>query len=171
MKGLGEQHAKIRVYIENPPPLSKYQSLTAIKPMNSGEIYSIAQQTGNHWRKIFNVYSKLIFELSPQQFTCWQMLRDEFLLQKDSQLALIFSQPSLVEMTTQSGNSNAIHIIMGKTYATKLNIAQNAFWLNEYFAIHQEEQIIVCPYFDYRQLSNIKITQLVNLIKQLSATF
>ena len=57
---------------------------------------------------------------------------------------------------------------MGKTYANKLGLAEQALWLNEFFAINKTTNTIVCPYFDYRQLSNIKISQLANLIKKLA---
>lgn len=60
------------------------------------EIADIADETSTHWRKIFNVYAKLLFELSPEKFTCWQDLRDSLLLQAESNHCLLFSAPDLL---------------------------------------------------------------------------
>lgn len=163
--GLGNANAAIKVYIENRPPLPFYQELTHCYALQSGDIANIAEQTGNHWRKIFNVFAKLEFERSPQQFTSWQQLRDETLLQVKSQQCLVFSSPTAPLIANDKAS---IHILMGKTYATKQGLATQCYWLNEYFAINEQQRLIICPYFDYRQLSNIKITQLVKLITSLS---
>ncbi len=161
--GLGSIDAPIYIYIENTPPLPFYQQLDGMHLMQQDEIFNIAQQTGNHWRKIFNVFAKLEFERSPQSFTQWQHLRDEQLLQENAPQCLLFNGSEIVAKTP-----NKIHIVMGKTYAAKLAVAQQCLWLNEFFAIDEKRKIIICPYFDYRQLSNLKISQLARLIDQLS---
>ncbi|XQW84170.1 DUF6942 family protein [Thalassotalea piscium] len=161
MIAIGNHSATIKVFIENRPPLAPYQTLDHCLPLHSQEIDTICKETGNHWRKIFNVYAKLVFELSPSAFNTWQQLRDLSLLQKDSNQCLIFSPPKLHEHTDD------VTIIMGKGYATKLGIAQKCEWLTPSFAINPALKLIICPYFDYRQLSNVKISQLVALIKQL----
>lgn len=172
MIGLGNKNASLHVYIENIPPLAMYQELTQVKAMKKGDIKMIADLTGNHWRKIFNVFAKLLFELQPQQYPTWQALRDEHLLQANSDQLLLFSPPVQNNKPTnnqpKTKQSNIITIIMGKTYANKLGLAEQALWLNEFFAINKTTNTIVCPYFDYRQLSNIKISQLANLIKKLT---
>ncbi|WOH38666.1 hypothetical protein RI844_05465 [Thalassotalea fonticola] len=165
--GFGNESARIKVYIDNRPPLEQYQQLSKVVPIQAGEILEIGRLTGNHWRKIFNVYAKLCFELSPSSFNTWQVLRDQQLLQKGSQQALLFNQTSFHQYTKQS-SADDIHIIMGRTFASSL-INNNQFsadllWLNEEFAINKTFRLIVCPYFDYRQLSNIKISYLVTLI-------
>ncbi|XPF93758.1 DUF6942 family protein [Colwellia sp. RE-S-Sl-9] len=170
--GLGNINANLRVYIENIPPLPQYQNLTLVNPMQNGDIQQIGQLTGNHWRKIFNVFAKLLFEYHPEKFVTWQNLRDESLLQKQSNACLLFSGVTFEEIKLEdvhSTESKMITIIMGKTYANKLGIDKHCYWLSESFAINATKNIIICPYFDYRQLSNIKITQLVQLIKQLEA--
>lgn len=169
--GFGATNAKIQVYIENTPPLPEYQELSLIKPLEVNDVARIGQLTGNHWRKIFNVFAKLLFEYSPNNFTTWQSLRDEYLLQVQSNEQLIFSPISYEEIITKKDDQsyNVISLIMGKTYANKLGIDEYCYWLSESFAINTKKRIIICPYFDYRQLSNIKITQLVQLIKQLEA--
>ena len=172
MIGLGNKNASLHVYIENIPPLAMYQELTQVKAMKKGDIKMIADLTGNHWRKIFNVFAKLLFELQPQQYPTWQALRDEHLLQANSDQLLLFSPPeqpnNVANNHQQLKPPNIITIIMGKTYANKLGLAEQALWLNEFFAINKTTNTIVCPYFDYRQLSNIKISQLANLIKKLT---
>lgn len=191
--GLGNDNAKIIFYIRNRPPLATYQNLNSVKPLIPGEISHICQETGNHWRKIFNVYAKLLFELSANKFSSWQQLRDEQLLQAQSQHCLLFSAPNLTPNLTPSCTTNTapyrhktsnpqtahtadfttampeekLHIVLGKGYAQELNLCRESTWLSDDFAINPEIGLIICPYFDYRQLSNVKITQLAGLIKQL----
>ncbi|WP_415886291.1 DUF6942 family protein [Neptuniibacter sp. QD37_6] len=159
--GLGAQGFEIAIYIANRPPIEPYPALDHLRPLTSGEIKHIADQTGNHWRKIFNVSAKFLFELQNDvEFKTWQALRNQSLYQAESPMALLFSKPDLTE-------SNRIHIIAGKTYAQELGL-ENLLWLDPYFAINKDNKVIVCPYLDYRQLSNARISQLVGLVKNLS---
>ncbi|KGJ99617.1 DUF6942 family protein [Thalassotalea sp. ND16A] len=173
ISGLGELSAPLKVYLDNRPPLEQYQSLVTMQPMVTEEISDIGRLTGNHWRKIFNVYAKLCFELAPKHFHSWQELRDRALLQKGSEQALLFNQPSFNHIFDAANDANTtdIHIIMGRTYAARLvqplPFSQHLLWLDKDFAINPKKRLIICPYFDYRQLSNVKITQLVKLIKTL----
>ena len=171
--GLGNIAAKINVYIENSPPLVQYQSLSVCRPLQIGEIKMIADLTGNHWRKIFNVYAKLVFELIPQDYETWQAFRDKALLQQHSNESLLFNlAPENVfeHFLSQHNVRKNISIIMGKTYATKLGLAQACHWLSDGFAVNTEKKLIICPYFDYRQLSNLKISTLCQLINSLTNT-
>jgi hypothetical protein len=156
--------------------------------MQVGEIKMIADLTGNHWRKIFNVYAKIVFELRNPSYKSWQEFRDNALLQRNCNENLLFNLPIQIilknllpeniapenlppENTTHKNISqNNISIIMGKTYATKLGLSQECHWLSTDFAINPDKKLLICPYFDYRQLSNIKITKLCQLIKSLSET-
>ena len=87
--GLGCEKYTIAVYIENRPPLYEYKALEEITPVTTGEISAIGQQCGNGWRKVFNVYAKLLFALDKEQFgftklaATWQAYRDRFLFQKN----------------------------------------------------------------------------------------
>jgi hypothetical protein len=163
--GLGSLQAKIYFYIKNRPPLSQYQNLSTIKVISQSEISHIGNETGNHWRKIFNIYAKLMFELAPEHFSRWQTLRDEHLLQK-SEHCLLFSPPAIANNKIANEESK-IHIVLGKGYAEQLELADKCTWLSNDFAVNFEDKLIICPYFDYRQLSNIKIAQLCRLIQQL----
>lgn len=178
--GLGDDSASIKVYIANRPPLLEYEELEWMKPMTGGEIKRIADQTGNHWRKVFNVYAKFVCELDSKlkqfetaDFSTWQEYRDQRLLQTHSNLALMFSPPVL-------GDNETIPIVMGKGYFKDLGFepddiegmswegSMNADGSEGDFAIWPEKKLIMCPYFDYRQLSNIKIEKLVGLVASLT---
>lgn len=163
--GLGDPEASLIVYINKRPPLDEFDELDDIRAIRKNEISQIATLTGNHWRKIFNCYAKLAFELNnpawqikDKGLAVWQQLRDEHLLTNNCDLLLSFSPPDLT-------NKSIIKIICGKTYFNDLSLALSVDWLDEHFAINREHQLLVSPYFDYRQLSNQRITQLADLIK------
>ncbi len=180
--GFGTDNYQVAVYIANRPPIYEYQQLDQLTALTTGEITNIGQQCGNGWRKVFNVYAKLLYALDKEQFNfatfapTWQKYRDDFLLQTHSQTSLLFSAPQLKQLKPlkqpkQNSNQKAVHIIMGKTHAKSLlstgELDIELIWLNNEFAINRSQRVIVCPYFDYRQLSNIKIEWLAELIKGL----
>lgn len=154
--GLGDINARFNVYIANRPPLDEYQYLVGMQFMKDGDIARIAQQTGNHWRKIFNVYAKLAFALKAEGFATWQLYRDAFLLRENSSQALLFSEPDL----SQAG----LHIVMGRTYAKTLPLDAKLIAVDADFQIDKNKRLLVVPYFDYRQLSNEKLLRLQALI-------
>jgi hypothetical protein len=166
MIGIGDTECSfLNVYIANRPPLDEYSSLEQLKPLNKHEITFIAQQTGNHWRKIFNVFAKFMFSYFTRQkiqleASSWQDYREKNLLQLGSNLRLLFTKPNL--------NENVVHVIMGKQYAIDLGYHEDLHTgmlrLDSDFVIWPEKKLIVCPYFDYRQLSNIKIDRLIDLV-------
>jgi len=159
----------IKVYLENRPPLAEYLDVDVINHLPVGEIKRIADETGNHWRKIFNVYAKLIYCFAEMthdslllKYSSWQEYRDQALLQWGSDTELCFEH-LLIERSPLS----AIHIVMGKSFSERILEGTTIEWLDKDFAINREQSIIVCPYFDYRQLSNIKIQTLAELILSL----
>ncbi|MFK3873679.1 MAG: hypothetical protein ACJAVX_001107 [Pseudoalteromonas rhizosphaerae] len=167
--GFGDPTFKVAVYIANVPPMPQYTNLSTVTACADGQIASINQACGNGWRKVFNVYAKVLFALPSEHYhfaklaPTWQHYRDEQLLQPNSQTALLFSPPVL-------NNNNTLHIIAGRTYAKALlqqgHLKCQLQWLDEEFAIDKVNKLIVCPYFDYRQLSNIKIARLSQLVAQ-----
>lgn len=192
--GLGANQARVNVYIGNRPNYQNFPIIDQLQALNDGDIEAINRECGNGWRKVFNVYAKLIFawrsadatlnaQLTGAKCQSWQAYRDHFLLQELSQTALIF--PPL-EINSQSvpvhvdprhnGNEGvaSFHIIMGRNYAKSMLAdtanAQtlNLHWLDQEFAIDCKARTVVCPYFDYRQLSNIKIIRLVELLMSLN---
>ncbi|MFY8274889.1 DUF6942 family protein [Pseudoalteromonas sp. SSDWG2] len=163
--GFGDEKATIRVYVKNRPRLIQYQQLDTVLPLNKHLIEQINSEAGNGWRKVFNVYAKWLFTLQPKSLSLncvqsWQQLRDECLLSAKSKTALLFSDPDL--------STAALHVIAGRQHAKELSgdssLGINLIWLNDEFAIDKENNVIVCPYFDYRQLSNVKIETLCQLI-------
>ncbi|MEP1447022.1 MAG: hypothetical protein ABJK37_12990 [Paraglaciecola sp.] len=171
--GLGDPHAQFRVYIANRPDYADFSSLTTLKPLGKGEIQQIGQACGNGWRKVFNVYAKLVFALKDESLVSlngadtWQAFRDNCLLQDCSNTSLVFSAPQTYPTTGE--NSPSLHIIMGKTYSNSLGLPSSLHWLDNEFAVDVSNKLLVCPYFDYRQLSNLKIIRLVELITQLQS--
>lgn len=178
--GLGQlvPNDGIRVFIANRPPLDIYQQRNNLQPMELGEINEIARLTGNHWRKIFNVYAKIMFALlSPSNslssnISTWQLYRDNTLLQHNSATALLFSKPSVqLEASLNPKKSKIVNLVMGKQHAASLGLDREhnteLVIIDNDFAISKLNNIIVCPYFDYRQLSNIKIDHLIKLINKM----
>lgn len=169
--GFGDSNFNFAVYIANKPNMLEYQTLDETTPLVQGEINVINQACGNGWRKVFNVYAKLLYALDKESFdysektSTWQSYRDKYLLQTQSKTALLFSAPQL------NPNKETVHIICGKGHAKALinsgKLIANLVWLDEEFAIDSENRLIVCPYFDYRQLSNIKIEHLADLLRSL----
>lgn len=161
MIGLGPSQFEIAIYIGNRPDLAEYAELSQLRPLTAGEIAYIAQETGNHWRKVFNVSAKFLHALYSKQQdqllpNTWQHLRDTELFQSHSRAALLFSAPDLSQ-------KQVMHIVCGKTYANQLDL-QDLVWLDNSFAIDKANKLIVCPYLDYRQLSNSKVDRLVELV-------
>jgi len=181
--GLGSAGAQLNVYIANRPPLERYENLNGFTALGPGEITNVAKETGNHWRKIFNVYAKLVygldekieytlcqkkaaacFNFGSQGHDSWQSYRDAALLQAGSDTALWFSQKLNLSQGSSSGQS--LHLVMGRQYAASLVLpAMVAFDAD--FSVNREWRVIVAPYFDYRQLSNKKLEVLVGLLVSL----
>ena len=170
--GFGCDQAQLRVYVAAKPPMQEFSDLAHVQPLLHGQIQQIASHCGNGWRKVFNVYAKLVFALAPANQLAlhgcsrWQDWRDQWLLQPHSQTSLLFSPPSL-----NSADSSVLHIIAGRQHARAL-LSQDLLpatleWLDDEFAIDTAKRLIVCPYLDYRQLSDAKIARVAALAASL----
>jgi len=168
--GFGDAAASVRVYIANRPPMAEYAELNTVQSLHSGEIELINRACGNGWRKVFNVYAKLLFTPGVKQFSfaqqadSWQQYREQHLLQAGSNTALLFSAPDLTPA------AKTVHIIAGRTHAKALldaGLPAQFSWLDHEFAVDNHQRVLVCPYFDYRQLNNAKLARLAGLIKAL----
>lgn len=192
MVGLGDPKSKFRVYIANRPDYANLLYIDNVRPVAENEIGNIGQRCGNGWRKVFNVYAKLVFALNAElhadlrKYQSWQLWRDHCLLREKSNSLLLFSKPmfsravfSKAELSkpqfcdlrsdedtdiSKGVASDTLHLIMGKGWARECLQNETLYWLNQDFAIIESHNIIVCPYFDYRQLSNQKIMFLCDLI-------
>ena len=160
----------IKVFMANRPPLKEYDNQNILSSMQAGEIHRIAEETGNHWRKIFNVYAKFMYSLAINtndmdilKYKTWQRYRDKMLLQAGSQTQLHFNYADL-DVFLALEDPVCIRIVMGKIFADSLFVKDSLTWLDKDFAINEKLGVIVCPYFDYRQLSNVKIDRLVSLV-------
>ncbi|MGH1460541.1 MAG: DUF6942 family protein [Neptuniibacter sp.] len=168
MVGFGSNQCSVVFYIANRPDIDGYRDLNQLRSLAPGEIDKIVQVTGNHWRKIFNVSAKFMFQLLCENKNTeplpdsWQEYRDTVLYQSHSPISLLFSPP-------MTQHCNMIHIVAGRTYASELGLT-DLIWIDELFAISESRRLIVCPYLDYRQLSNVRITRLIELVKTIQAS-
>src|SRR5690606_24573697 len=156
--GFGSSNSVIKIYIANRPPIDNYPEMDELRGLASGELSHIVKNTSNHWRKVFNVYAKFLFDCYSQQGRhdlprSWQEYRDTALFQSSSQEALLFSVPKLNE------ENCSFHIIAGKTYASTLSLPRLT-WLDAHCAVNEKLRIIVSPSPDYRQLTNERIARL-----------
>ncbi|MGN0921908.1 MAG: DUF6942 family protein [Cellvibrio sp.] len=171
--GYGTPQSLINFYIGNCPEFEGYSPPEKLVGMHHGEIAHIVANTSNHWRKAFNVYAKVMWELiqqSPQLFPKnhlptsidrWQVYRDEKLFTSNGSENLLFSgyQPP-------SKDLSKVHIFTGKTYGLS-QITSGLLQTNAHFWIDPKRRIIVAPYPDYRQLTNERISYLCDLIASL----
>lgn len=160
--GFGSSDSVIKIYIANRPPIDNYPEMDALRGLAMGELSHIVKHTSNHWRKVFNVYAKFLFDWYSQQEradlpSSWQEYRDTQLFQSSSQEALLFSAPDI-------NDDDSFHIIAGKTYASTLSLSELT-WLDAHFAVSKTRRIIVSPYPDYRQLTNERIARLITMMK------
>ena len=155
--GLGDADARLVVFAPHRPPLEPYLGLNRLQPLNPGELAALVSATGNHWRKIFNLYAKLLHRLEPREAS-WQDCRDQRLLQAGSGCALLFSAPPLP-------SNNSWQLVMGKAYAESCGLDQlNDLCRENGFRWSPSRRLILTPYFDYRALSNARLDDLYRLI-------
>ena len=164
--GLGDPQATLRVYLANRPSLEPFAYPGDVLPLADGDITQINSNEGNHWRKIFNVFAKFLYELKfngTEDFSSWQDYRDSLMLQPGSQVALCYGAPCYEAPCNEAPASQII--LMGKQFAEECGFfkTNGAKWLDSRFAIN-DAGVIVCPYFDYRQLSDERIRYLVSLL-------
>lgn len=157
--GLGDRCYHIAVCIANRPDMPEYQWLSDIEPLQNGEVARIVEATGNHWRKILNIYAKLMFLLDAKEQSTWQTYRDRWLLQSGSGHALIFSTT-----LPPSAENGVVYIVSGKQHAQTLGVLDSAIDLCEGFYLEPAKNLVITPYFDYRQLSNRKLDMLISII-------
>ncbi|MBT1444560.1 hypothetical protein KJI95_08455 [Shewanella sp. JM162201] len=216
--GLGDAQYRIAACIDKRPAFMHLDELSGFQGLVDGEIAAIGQACGNGWRKVFNVYAKLLWALATEwrrqqdeteaasddaallaphlgpllaqvlEYPSWQAYRDARLLRPGSGTALLFSPPPVADtgahkaltaegahkaLTAASAQkalaeAPSLYIVMGRGYGKALSSEPQRgirlSWLNESFAIDIQRRIIVCPYFDYRQLSDSRIDELVALI-------
>ena len=144
--GFGKESAKVILYIDKRPDLEFCEDLSNLEPLQSSEL-DLIKATGNHWRKILNIFAKIAFAMNPKECETWQTYRDDKLLTKQGDEALIFKN-SLVY-------SEAIHLICGKSFFHEFDLEKNEFRaFNEAGKISFKGRVYRVPYLDYRQFPN-----------------
>lgn len=160
--GLGDKNAKFRVYMGNKPDLAF--TMQGVMALSDGDIASISKANGNGWRKVFNVYAKLVYALGSDgpvnldEYSSWQAFRDNRLLRRNSNTALMFCP------LNNGADPSVTHIVMGKQFALSHSWSNRLAWVDGVFACIPEKGVWVTPYFDYRQLTNARIIQLVEML-------
>lgn len=166
---IGSKAAKVAVLILHDLPEGTTKEGTRVHPMSPDWREAIIQAGGNNWRKIFNIYAKLCrtLMLEDQTFKTWQEYREERLLTSESSFQLLcFGDEK--ELKKQAGlfSEDTLVLVTGKKCAEAIGVDDQLHWLDQSFAQVIGRSWLVCPYFDYRQLSNIKIERLVELIRE-----
>lgn len=157
--GLGPTSAKIFIYIPHSPPCLHLSDLTELRPAVFGELKQIGIEAGNHWRKIINIAAKLGYAIDSDNQESWQCYRDHVLCQTISKVALLFNQQYLPNDTAR------VHVISGHQYSQQLTQDLELTRIGDDFACCASRNVIDSPYFDYRQLSNAKLSVLVDLVQ------
>lgn len=158
--GLGPTSPKFVVYLPHSPQCDHLKSLAELRPAFEGELHQIGVETGNHWRKIINIAAKLGFAIQDNSYPTWQAYRDEFLCRERSDIALLFGATQLLP------GSGSIHLVSGHQYCGELCSQFSFETLDADFRFCENHCVFDCPYFDYRQLSNIKLERLREYMKR-----
>ena len=146
------------IYLPNCPPCDPYQNVSRIAELPAGEWSRIVEETGNHWRKIFNLSAKLGFGLEPMGYDSWQQWRDHRLFVSGCPVVLDFEMPAF-------DDSHTSHYISGFGHAEALGYGGVGEWSRcGTFRVDHARRLIIGPYLDYRQLSNAKLEQLLSLL-------
>ena len=159
--GFGNTFPKWTLHIANRPDLEPFEH-DVFRQLELGEAAQIIQQTSNHWRKVFSIMAKISFALFDTGCDTWQQYRDTKLLTSEGFEAINFEP-------YQTGKSSTLSLICGFQYAeqqTELaklipHIAQPKLLLPE------TKEFIVTPYFDWRQLNNEILAQLITLMRNI----
>lgn len=156
---LGHSQPALNVCLEHTPHWPAPGFTDKSPYLTTERLHQLVASNSNHWRKIFNVYAKLLFALQPTVASSWQQLRDHDLLQKGHLHALTLAAVTLPD-TVQG-----LRLIAGKTYAGKLYGDKRLDQPLPGVWADQQNRVLVTPYFDYRALPNRKIEELAELIR------
>ena len=135
---LGAQGSGVVLYIENHP--------VRPKNMQGNESLSVPvliDLNGNHWRKIFTIFAKL---MSPDDN--WKEYRDSDLITEKE--AICFTGHLLA--------SAQVHIVSGKSCWERMGFDMDEFMpLDPQQRLWVKGDVLCSPYFDYRQFPNALI--------------
>jgi hypothetical protein len=156
--GLGDPSPLLVICAPHRPPGYQSSPEQTISPLTDGDLERLIRDGGNHWRKIFTLYAKLLHGLTPLEAD-WQTCRDRRLLRSGSACALLFEHSCVPEQ-------EQLCLVMGQTFGRAEGWLENDQTLpaEQPFVLHPEHAVIVTPYFDYRQLSNARLASLIQRI-------
>ena len=135
---LGSKTAAIALYMANRPLLPP-----AIHRAGGLSVPELISMNGNHWRKIFTIFAKLVSNEDD-----WKTYRDDCLLQ----------EREVICFTDGLQESASFHLIAGKASWEYFGMDMTGFK-----ALDLEQRLwvkgnVMCtPYFDYRQFPNALI--------------
>ena len=149
------------LYLPNKPDLDEYKSKQKLKNLKIAQVAEIINYTGNHWRKIFSIFSKISCALDDEfKDLTWQEYRDQILLTRKKNETISFSN------SLQTNSKNAIHIITGKYHYEKFDLPFDEFKkVDREGRVLNYKNIYLTPYFDYRQFPNDLVEAFVEKLK------
>ena len=159
MKVIGEATAVLNVCINNVPEWPSQTFPENTTTLSGNELSQLIAVNSNHWRKIFNVYAKLLHAINPKNTDDWRQVRDHRLLQAGNQHALTLGTPRLEQPL------KSLTLIAGKQFAENLGLLTNAQEIHPGIYRPSINNCLVVPYFDYRALSDKKIAWLADEIR------
>jgi hypothetical protein len=144
-QNLGSEKAEIVLYLPSSPIINPLMDKQ--KP----DIKQIIEDNGNHWRKILTIFAKLTCVNSQ-----WRNYRDKQLLQCRE---LICFDDSLIV-------AKGWHIVAGKASWARLGIDQQQFEpIDEQGRAWHKGNVLLTPYFDYRQFPNQLIKEVLSQLE------
>ena len=158
--GIGSEQPRWVLCIANRPELDKFQH-EIFTTLKLGEAAEIIHQTSNHWRKLFSIMAKISFALFETGCDTWQQYRDTKLLTAEGFETISFEPVEEV-------SRNAVPcIVAGFTYAdTQVDLAQFLPLENDAKVLCRPgSNIVVTPYFDWRQLTNAILENVILVIE------
>ncbi|EAR11044.1 DUF6942 family protein [Reinekea blandensis] len=159
---LGEPQATLTVCVEHQPRWPEPAFASGRSTLFPGELAILVGANSNHWRKIFNVYAKLLCALKPDAATDWRALRDQQLFQPGQQHGL-----RMGSIVAENINENTgLTLIAGKQYADALGLLSQATSLAPGIFVHDHANCLITPYFDYRALSDASIARLAQIMTE-----
>lgn len=148
------------LYLPHRPDMPEYAQLQHIRLLKSGDIAAIINSCGNHWRKIFVIFAKLACAIDSRGLD-WKHYMNEHLLQASGQEQLLFVS---ADFCLDDADARMIHLVSGKACAESFARLPACASISEDFSINGAGNVVITPYFDYRQLSNAKIEYLLGLL-------
>ena len=146
---------KLILYIDKKPPLSTYEDGKILERTEMKELMA----SGNHWRKIINIFAKLAFGVNDKNCRSWQEYRDSELL-RDSDTVLVAQGETLLD-------DEGVHLICGKKKFESMSLGEGVFRpLDEEGKVRVRGSVFQTPYFDYRQFPNKLIEELLEAIQE-----